>query len=193
MTSREAILEDIRRNKPPYAPRYHWEPRLPEDGNPVTEFLRIIPQIGGRIVETVDHDLSRRLPTFYPEVSMIASAVPFYMEGTVNLRQIQDPHELKKVELFVCQGSFGVAENGAVWIDDTQMTHRVLPFITQHMAIILHQNRIVRDMHEAYELQAIDETGFGLFVAGPSKTADIEQSLVIGAHGAKSLTIFLIS
>ena len=34
--------------------------------------------------------------------------------------------------------------------------------------------------------------GYGVFISGPSKTADIEQSLVIGAQAALSLNIFLI-
>jgi L-lactate dehydrogenase complex protein LldG len=36
------------------------------------------------------------------------------------------------------------------------------------------------------------EYGFGVFLAGPSKTADIEQSLVLGAHGARGLVVFLV-
>jgi L-lactate dehydrogenase complex protein LldG len=48
-------------------------------------------------------------------------------------------------------------------------------------------------MHEAYERISFRGRGFGTFIAGPSKTADIEQSLVIGAHGPKELTIVLVS
>ena len=47
-------------------------------------------------------------------------------------------------------------------------------------------------MLDAYDLIAERERSFGLFISGPSKTADIEQSLVIGAQAAMSLTVFLV-
>jgi L-lactate dehydrogenase complex protein LldG len=47
-------------------------------------------------------------------------------------------------------------------------------------------------MHQAYEQISSADYGFGVFLAGPSKTADIEQSLVLGAHGARGLVVFLV-
>jgi len=47
-------------------------------------------------------------------------------------------------------------------------------------------------MHHAYDRIGDADYGFGLFLAGPSKTADIEQSLVLGAHGSRSMTVFLV-
>jgi L-lactate dehydrogenase complex protein LldG len=72
------------------------------------------------------------------------------------------------------------------------MGHRVLPFITQHLGMLVDEDHIVATMHDAYKKMNNNEYGFGTFIAGPSKTADIEQSLVLGAHGARSMTIFLL-
>jgi L-lactate dehydrogenase complex protein LldG len=114
------------------------------------------------------------------------------MAGSFPLRQTDDPHELAALEVLVCKGVVGVAENGAVWLPQSRVVHRAAPFLTQHLVIVLDSDAIVRDMHEAYARIRVDEEAFGVFVAGPSKTADIEQILVIGAHGPRSLTVLLV-
>jgi L-lactate dehydrogenase complex protein LldG len=96
------------------------------------------------------------------------------------------------LDFFVGAGQFAVAENGAVWVASGQTSHRVLFFIAQHLALIVPASELVHNMHEAYRRLRFDRPEFGLFISGPSKTADIEQSLVIGAHGARSHTVFLV-
>jgi len=103
-----------------------------------------------------------------------------------------DPHQLKDLDLAIIAGQFGVAENGAIWLTDENMGLRALPFITEHLVIVLEKKSLVANMHGAYKKIGLPHSGFGLFIAGPSKTADIEQSLVIGAHGAKSLRVVLV-
>ena len=103
-----------------------------------------------------------------------------------------DAHELADLELAIVDGQFGVAENGAIWVDDFNLGLRALPFITEHLVIVLERNSLVETMHQGYNRIGDAQAGFGLFIAGPSKTADIEQSLVIGAHGAKSLRVVLV-
>ena len=64
--------------------------------------------------------------------------------------------------------------------------HRALYFIAQNIVTVLDEKDILNNMHEAYTKINFEDSGYGVFISGPSKTADIEQSLVIGAHGPKS-------
>lgn len=94
---------------------------------------------------------------------------------------------------FRVKGSFGVAENGAVWIEALPegATRRDL-FIHETLIISLDKTQIVDNMHEAYRRLGEKSDGYGLFISGPSKTADIEQALVFGAHGPRELCIELL-
>ena len=99
--------------------------------------------------------------------------------------------KLNQLGTAVLEGEFGVAENGAIWLDDSGFPNRLIPFIAEELIICLRSDRIVGNMHEAYSLQVPTNPDFGVFVSGPSKTADIEQTLVYGAHGPKKLTVVL--
>jgi L-lactate dehydrogenase complex protein LldG len=101
--------------------------------------------------------------------------------------------KLNRIKHALFTGNFGVAENGAIWLEDKDLPHRILPFITQHLILKLDTNKIVASMQDAYRRLQLNDCGFGVFISGPSKTADIEQSLVYGAHGAKELTVLLYS
>ena len=97
----------------------------------------------------------------------------------------------KRQVLAVIDGKIGVAENGAVWIEQ-DVKQRAIYFIAEKLVILLNKNKIVNNMHEAYKLIDTGEYGFGTFISGPSKTADIEQALVMGAHGARDVMVVLI-
>ena len=85
------------------------------------------------------------------------------------------------------------AEDSRHYISGAQRTSlRALFFILQHLALVIAAEAIVDNMHQAYERIKFDRPGFGAFIAGPSNNADIEQSLVIGAHGPRSLTVFCL-
>jgi L-lactate dehydrogenase complex protein LldG len=58
--------------------------------------------------------------------------------------------------------------------------------------LIVPADQIVHNMHQAYDRLQFNEPSYRLFISGPSKTADIEQSLVIGAQGPRSLVVFLV-
>ena len=113
--------------------------------------------------------------------------------GNVDQERVPTARALAGLTLAVLQGTLGVAENGAVWVDTRPLRHRAAFVIAEHLALVLSAERIVPDLHAAYEQLRFDGSpGLGVFIAGPSKTADIEQALVIGAHGAKSCTVFVV-
>ena len=186
MSSRAEILESVRATKP--GPREL--PTLPQDPYPSDlepAFREVLAASKTKFLEESDlADHVRNLSANETIVSTVAGVA-----GNLDLTTIDDPLQLAGVDLAILHARLGVAENGAMWLSETEMVHRVLPFITQHLILVLDRDQLVPTMHVAYQRIDIAETGFGLFVAGPSKTADIEQSLVIGAHGPRSLTIVL--
>lgn len=193
MTSKSRILEALRANKPAEVdlPSLNtFEPvRVPD---PVSAFKDVATAIGGTVVDIKDSkDIGPLIASHFPDAKQTASMVAGY-QGSVSVAGISDPKDLEALDVFVCQAELGVAENGAMWVPESHMGHRVAPFITQHLVVLLKEWTIVDDMHAAYRDIDAAEEGFGLFIAGPSKTADIEQSLVLGAHGPRSMTVLLL-
>ena len=82
-----------------------------------------------------------------------------------------------------------VAENGAVWLP-CKGDRREL-FACEHLRVAVNAADVVDTMHDAVERVSLEGYEFGVFVSGPSKTADIEQALVLGAHGAMKATIYI--
>ncbi|HAN38139.1 MAG TPA: lactate utilization protein B/C [Chitinophagaceae bacterium] len=109
-----------------------------------------------------------------------------------NLMYSFDTAYLYQVDVAAMHGTIAVAENGAIWLPESNMGNRMLPFSTQQLVLIIAQQDIVHNMQEAYQYIDTSAQGYGVFIAGPSKTADIEQSLVIGAHGPIAMQVFII-
>ena len=138
-----------------------------------------------------DEDLRAAIRREYPDAKSVFSKVDGYPSRSLPEGVERDPHLLREADLAVLPASLGVAENGAVWVSERDIGPRVSPFIPQHLVIVLPKQELVWNMHEAYRRIRIDDDGFGVFIAGPSKTADIEQSLVVGAQAARSLSVIL--
>lgn len=191
MTGKEIILERIRQNKPREKP-------LPESFSKgrviltsdqlIVRFSKNLEKAGAELVECENEEEINNLLTANFEDNLIDLRNP---ETKTNYAIAVSKEELGKTQALVIEGQFGVAENGAIWIDETNFPDRLLPFITEKLVVILNRGNIVSDMREAYRKVNLTNTGFGVFISGPSKTADIEQSLVYGAHGAKTMSILI--
>ena len=131
--------------------------------------------------------MAMHVPINAPGVLSVVPGIP----STVAIPA--DPRALADLTVFVCQAALGVAENGAVWVATNDAWYRAGLFLAERVVIVLAESTIVSDLHEAYARIDIRAKSFGAFVAGPSKTADIEQALVIGAHGPKELTLIVLT
>jgi L-lactate dehydrogenase complex protein LldG len=195
MSSREKILQTVSINKPTFIemPSMEIERALSEPVATLHQFIKTLEGIGGKVVvevsdiNIVKEDLKQSRDTG----AYIVNTIPLLGEVNNEINEVMDANTLEPVFKTYIQASIGVAENGAVWIYESQMKNRLLPFICQHLIICLNEKNIVPTMHEAYQQIDVAKESYGVFLAGPSKTADIEQSLVIGAHGARSLIVYL--
>lgn len=193
MTSREKILAAVKSNQPASLPMPDISGfKGPVDGH-VQKYMDTFIGIGGNafLVDRVQSvaplvreqfDTSKRIVT---TLEQLAGEMEMY-------RTDVDPHTFENVELAVIKAHMAVAENGAVWLTEALMGQRILPFICQHLAVLVDASTIVPTMHEAYAKIGTGDYGFGVFIGGPSKTADIEQALVMGAHGPISMTVFVV-
>ncbi|UKJ08184.1 LutC/YkgG family protein [Solitalea lacus] len=187
MSARDKIKNAIIQNKPsavelPKIPLF-----LEEEQNAIETFSRMVELVGGSVIElSTLSEINEFVQSRFSDTHKIASSIVY---STIDVNEDCPHYLLEKIDLAILEGVIGVAENGAVWLPEKNMLHRALPFITQHLLLVLKKENIVANMHYAYEKVA--EINYGVFISGPSKTADIEQSLVIGAHGARSLTVIL--
>ena len=181
MSSREEILANIRKNTQKRFDYPEWEIKTTTYPDVIEKFCEVSRAVGGEAVLLgKGEDINAVIRRTYPDAGRIAS----------NLDELDRAQDLDGTEIAVVAGEIGVAENGAVWIPQT-VKYKALYFIAEKLVIILDRNRIVSNMHEAYEEVKKEKYQFGTFISGPSKTADIEQALVMGAHGARDVLVIL--
>jgi L-lactate dehydrogenase complex protein LldG len=190
MSSRNDILKRVKEAQPALI-------AMPRDlestvAGGLEKFTRVLESIGGRVVLlNKEDDVSQKLKELFPSAARVVSSIKtldtFFLHDHAEIVH----HTLGDVDIAIIEAQFGVAENGAVWVTEEDTKIRVLPFIAENLVVLLDKTNILADMHQAYQRVAYDAYGFGVFIAGPSKTADIEQSLVLGAHGPKTMTILV--
>lgn len=194
MGSREAILAKIKSNKPEPLSLPQIDAGIFEEGlDIIKEFTKKVEIVGGNVLQaSSNEDVINQIKSIIPNTAINYSTLEKTQDfNTLDLATVKNPKDLEDLDILILESNLGVAENGAVWVSDNELPIRVLPFITKHLVLVLSSEDIVPYMHQAYEKKQNQSSGFGVFISGPSKTADIEQSLVIGAHGALSLTVFI--
>ena len=162
--------------------------------DPLLQFMNMTKSVGGNAIEVEKgRDVNELIKELYPDAKEIASNLPEITIATRNPDEVGSANDLNGTDVGIIQGSFGVAENACVWIPQ-QMKEKAVCFISENLVILLPKSQIVNNMHEAYKRIEFDKEydGYGTFISGPSKTADIAQVLVMGAQAARSATVLLL-
>jgi L-lactate dehydrogenase complex protein LldG len=191
MSSREMILQKVKAAQPSLLPLPERKLTIPSFDN-IEQFQTILKSIGGQVAFIdADESIAESVALLFPEARRIVSSITAVERYFLAEHKAMKHHSLENVDVAIVEAQFGVGENGAVWVTEEDLKIRVLPFICEHLVAVVHARDIVASMHDAYDRIGSADYSFGAFIAGPSKTADIEQSLVLGAHGPKSMTVII--
>ncbi len=164
MSARDTILAAIRAAGVPPAPAMVPPPSRPATEALTAEFLRVLETVGGQgLVRAADEPLAAVLTALADD---------------------------DRDQVVVVAGRLAVAENGAVLVDAADLEERADVVRAEHLVVVVPADAIVATMHEAVQQLPLD-TGCWWFLSGPSKTADIERALVIGAQGSRRHTVVL--
>ena len=192
--TRKKILAAVRENQPDLVPLPELAVHFNKADDPVQQFADILTGIGGSVFLVNDYASVKSLVRQrFDESKRIATTIPELSDAADLVSPEVDPHSFYDIELMMMRAHFGVAENGAVWITEQLMEQRILPFICQHLAVVIEAKDIVPTMQHAYSRIGAGRYRFGSFISGPSKTADIEQALILGAHGPRTMTAFIMT
>lgn len=196
MNAREAILTAVRSSlpQPPVS-----LPDIPNFGqssieeSTLNEFNRQLRAIGGSSFQVPNAAAARvKVKELFPSAKVICSAAD-ELPGTRQITDVRDPHELDDVDVGIVRSPLGVAEAGAIWVTQKELVINALGVLSQHLIVLLDPAAIVQTMHEAYNRIELTSSPYGVFLAGPSATGDIEGIMVRGAQGARSLTVLFLS
>ncbi len=217
MSARDAVLAAVRKNLPRPAVPLPEDPgagcrgvvgclgykehftRMPEvqhshnvGESPVSDFKKQLEAMGGRWFDVTDAAAAQaKLAELFPVAKVVCSAVQ-EISGTRRIETANDPHALNDVDVGIVRATLGVAEAGAVWLTQNELGVNALGVLSQHLIVLLDPQAIVETMHDAYGRIDLTASPYGVFMAGPSATGDIEGVIIHGAQGARSLTVFLM-
>ena len=189
--NKEELLGKLRRNT-----MHQFDmPEASIDGikyeNTIEQFIETSHKVGSEVIEAkAGEDLNELIRKAYPEAQVLASNIKG-IKVDLNPDMVSEAQDLNGTDVGIVEGDIAVVENGCVWVPQT-MKERVVCFVSENLVILVHRNKIVNNMHEAYRRIHMTEYGYGCFISGPSKTADIEQALVMGAQAARGVTVIIV-
>lgn len=128
-----------------------------------------------------------RLPTLASFLDLDLSSAGITLE-----KQVPDGNTIAGLS----RAALGICETGTLALIASPVNPTSLNFVVDYHLVIVDEQTLVNNLAEAMttltEANAWNARGVN-FVSGPSRTADIEQTIQLGAHGPRHLLVFLVN
>lgn len=140
------------------------------------------------ILELADKFKWRKIYCWEPELQDLLAnyEFPFY--------KTDKDFEMAEVGITMCEAL--IARNGSVLVSNQNEAGRRLSIFPHHHIVIARTGQLVMDLKDGFRLiknkYGAQIPSMISTITGPSRTADIEKTLVLGAHGPKELFVFLV-
>jgi len=192
MSTRDKILENIRHNT---SGRYTEleEVKYTYDNDDLLQKFQASLKIVSadyRLCSTFDEAKSI-INSVFSESNRCVNTVEEIDIQSLDISVFGSSKNLHPLDLAIISGEFGVAENGAIWVNIGALPDRTIPFLCENLVVVLDSQKLISNMHEAYQKTDSLDYSYGVFITGPSKTADIEQTLVVGAQGPRKMMVLI--
>ncbi len=159
------------------------------------EFATVIrvPDAAAVPASVADYLAAQNLPSAitvapHPELR----ALPWSDRPLLTIREgAADPADIVGVQ----HAFAGIAETGTLMLPSAPERPTTLHLLPETSVVVLRASRVVGAYEDAWDLLRAEQGGMPrnvMFVTGPSRSADIEQTLELGAHGPRRLHIVLI-
>lgn len=166
----------------------------------LVRFAQELNNIGGSFVfceseESLIHNMkilmdSRKTSTLF---SLDSKLTKLMKQGGIDMSNDMDKISTAPLILTSCEAL--VARLGTVVISSKQESGRMPNFLPEVHVVVAEQTQVVYTVKDA--VAKIKEKyqefpSMVSFITGPSRTADIEKTLVMGAHGPRELIVFVV-
>lgn len=203
--AKEKILKKIRRALSESTPLPFPESEgqqsvfLPSEVDMEVQFAEEFTHLLGKFVFCLDHaELTRQLSSLisskeWKKIYAEPAITGMLAQQGVNLNPTA-PLEEAEVALTSCECL--VARTGSIVLSSAQELGRTSSVYAPVHVCIAYSSQLVYDVKDALQLVKDNhEENFPslvTFATGPSRTADIEKTLVVGVHGPKEVYVFLV-
>jgi L-lactate dehydrogenase complex protein LldG len=116
--------------------------------------------------------------------------------NTANIEYSDDDEKFNELEVGITPCDFLISRFGSVMVSSGMGSGRKLPFYSENHVVIARASQVVKELKDA--LIGMKKKYSDNFpsqitnIMGPSRTADIEKTLVMGAHGPRNMILFMI-